>query len=535
VLDQANPAELARYQEKVLDGLHEAISNVRKFDLTDPETAEPNIQGPAPILDIARLSDMLVGQDDFVMEESGGTLRTARHERTGQTVLVKVFQKPDWRSYMREVELLAIVRHPAVVDLVGWQPLSRPALIVTEFCPNGTLFDAIKKPRKGWTPTKQSMAIFGIACAMETLHKRGVANGELTCENVFLDDNFEARVGASGQPRVVSPWQMWTYAPETFPGGVTVKADVYSYGILLYSMFKEPEFLDDKPSCHIRDRTDVMEAVGRGARFVDDPAIPDFYWNLMNLCWKTAPEKRPTSSDIVNLLLSSPEDYSLPGTDADQLREYERRVIGVRPSAAGSSAFVEEFRSRYLHSRIRPDDTEPLDLEDAVSIIVLGDAESSKDELIRQFMENHKTGARPGTAILKIIKCQTTIVLMDTTGHEARGIISPMWRRADGVLVVYDVGRRETFDSLGRWLEQIRSNARPEIPVVICANEASTMSRQVTAHEGHRVARRFVGASFVEVATTTGSYIQRPFEVLAMAVVASRMVKIPQAPGRARG
>jgi Ras-related protein Rab-2A len=361
---------------------------------------------------------------------------------------------------------------------------------------------------------------------MEALHKHGVAHGQLTCENVFLDENFEVRVGAFGQPGGGPPWQMRTFAPETFEGGVTVEADVYSYGILLYSMFKEPGFLDDRPDCHIRDREDVLEAIGRGARFVDDAAIPDFYWNLMNQCWKAAPGKRPTSSDIVELLLSCPENYSLSGTNADELHEYERRVVVGRASDAISSGFVEDFRTFYLHWRMRPDDPEPLDSEDTVSIIVLGDAESSKNELTRQFMEKGKADVAPGTATLTIFQRPTKIVLLDTTGQETRDIIPPKWRVADGVLVVYDVGRRETFDSLGRWLDQIRGNARREIPVVICANEASDRPRQVATHEGHRVARRFVGASFVEVATVTGSSVHTPFEVLATAVIAPRLAKI---------
>jgi Ras-related protein Rab-2A len=183
---------------------------------------------------------------------------------------------------------------------------------------------------------------------------------------------------------------------------------------------------------------------------------------------------------------------------------------------------------------MRRDDPEPLDSLDTVSIIVLGDAESSKSELTRQFMEKGKAGVAPGTATLTIFQRPTKIVLLDTTGQETRDIIPPRWRVADGVLVVYDVGRRETFDSLGRWLEQIRGNARREIPVVICANEASDRPRQVTTHEGHRVARRFVGASFVEVATVTGSSVHTPFEVLATAVIAPRLAKITQTAGLAR-
>jgi serine/threonine protein kinase len=44
VLDESNPAELERYQNKVLEGLHEVISKVPRFDPTNPATAEPTVQ-----------------------------------------------------------------------------------------------------------------------------------------------------------------------------------------------------------------------------------------------------------------------------------------------------------------------------------------------------------------------------------------------------------------------------------------------------------------------------------------------------------
>jgi hypothetical protein len=55
---------------------------------------------------------------------------------------------------MREVEAMAMIKHPAALLLVGWMPPGEDgeALIVTDWCPNGTLADALTTERKKTAP-----------------------------------------------------------------------------------------------------------------------------------------------------------------------------------------------------------------------------------------------------------------------------------------------------------------------------------------------------------------------------------------------
>lgn len=54
----------------------------------------------------------------------------------------------------------------------------------------------------------------------------------------------------------------------------------------------------------------------------------------------------------------------------------------------------------------------------------------------------------------KEIKAQ----IWDTAGQERfRAVTSAYYRGAVGALLVYDISRRQTFDSIGRWLNELHS------------------------------------------------------------------------------
>jgi Ras-related protein Rab-11A len=54
----------------------------------------------------------------------------------------------------------------------------------------------------------------------------------------------------------------------------------------------------------------------------------------------------------------------------------------------------------------------------------------------------------------KEIKAQ----IWDTAGQERfRAVTSAYYRGAVGALLVYDISRRQTFDSVGRWLNELHS------------------------------------------------------------------------------
>jgi serine/threonine protein kinase len=156
--------------------------------------------------------------------------------------------------FEQEVQVLATVRHPALLTLQGCTQfvadvVHSPA-ILTAFMSNGSL-DAIlhlereKKTPVQWTTTRKHISLLGIASGMMFMHERRFIHRDLKPVNVLLDDRFEPKTADFGLSKFVDAGQTLCqslrggtaqfmapeiYADQTFD----FKADVYAFGILMY-------------------------------------------------------------------------------------------------------------------------------------------------------------------------------------------------------------------------------------------------------------------------------------------------------------
>ena len=80
--------------------------------------------------------------------------------------------------------------------------------------------------------------------------------------------------------------------------------------------------------------------------------------------------------------------------------------------------------------------------------------------------------------------------IWDTAGQDRyRAITNTYYRHAIGVMLVYDISNKESFENLERWLVELRDHADEKIEVVLVGNKSDLESqRQVSTAEGQKLA-----------------------------------------------
>jgi Ras-related protein Rab-1A len=108
----------------------------------------------------------------------------------------------------------------------------------------------------------------------------------------------------------------------------------------------------------------------------------------------------------------------------------------------------------------------------------------------------------------KSIKLQ----IWDTAGQERfRTITKSYYRGSNGIVVVYDITDRESFEQVQHWMSEIDAHASAEVCRLLVGNKADLNDkRAVKTDEGESLARQF-GVPFLETSAKDASHVEEMF------------------------
>jgi len=131
----------------------------------------------------------------------------------------------------------------------------------------------------------------------------------------------------------------------------------------------------------------------------------------------------------------------------------------------------------------------------------------------KRFKTDHELtiGVEFGARLINIDSKPIKLQIWDTAGQESfRSITRSYYRGAAGALLVYDITRRDTFNHLTRWLEEVRQNANPHMTIMLIGNKCDLERREVTVDEGAQFARQH-GLIFLETSAKTAENVEEAF------------------------
>jgi len=147
----------------------------------------------------------------------------------------------------------------------------------------------------------------------------------------------------------------------------------------------------------------------------------------------------------------------------------------------------------------------------------------------RRFQLGHEMtiGVEFGARVVKIDNVPVKLQIWDTAGQESfRSITQSYYRGTSGVLLVYDVTRRETFDHVPNWLREIKEYTESEkVEVMVIGNKTDLGHlRKVGYEEGKEFAEQN-GLTFVETSAKTAENVDRVFLETAKKILINRESK----------
>jgi len=109
--------------------------------------------------------------------------------------------------------------------------------------------------------------------------------------------------------------------------------------------------------------------------------------------------------------------------------------------------------------------------------------------------------------------------LLDTAGQERfRTLSNSYYRGAQGVILVYDVTNRESFQAMERWYEEVESNAMPGAVCYLVGSKIDKNGRVVSREEGEVLAKKYQ-SGFGEVSSKTREGVKTVFVQVVDAIV----------------
>lgn len=110
--------------------------------------------------------------------------------------------------------------------------------------------------------------------------------------------------------------------------------------------------------------------------------------------------------------------------------------------------------------------------------------------------------------VININNREVKLILHDTAGQEVFGRLRRFYYEGSvGCLIVYDITRRNTFESLDHWVQDYRNVQGEEKPIVIIANKIDLEdSREVSTKEGSEYAKS-MNLPFYECSAKVGGDI----------------------------
>ncbi|MDD2403136.1 MAG: serine/threonine-protein kinase [Victivallaceae bacterium] len=194
--------------------------------------------------------------------------------------------------FLRAGRATARINHPGIVSTYMCKEFDQQPYLVMQYMALGSIEKKLSEP----SPAPQQDALKWmeqITCALEYAFSAGITHGEVTPQNIMLDAQNDARIGAFGMNRALTIAGLDCGTPAQYLStelneeSNNCRPDIYSLGAVMYELFTGWRLSVGTPPKDVR----AMRKI-----------IPEILAGMISRMLSESPDDRPTYKTIIETL-----------------------------------------------------------------------------------------------------------------------------------------------------------------------------------------------------------------------------------------
>ena len=183
-----------------------------------------------------------------------------------------------------------------------------------------------------------------------------------------------------------------------------------------------------------------------------------------------------------------------------------------------NNSFSNNLNNDNITCEALPEEYSAYDL--SFKLIVIGDSSVGKSCLTmkatKNFFEefyNPTVGFEFFTFNVKVNDKAIKLQIWDTCGQEVyRSLIQSFYRNSSLAMIVYEIDKKETFENLNNWYNEIKEQSNPDIKIFLIGNKSDLEdNRKISREEANTFVQDHNIDFFIETSAKTGFNAQNVF------------------------